>query len=125
MAGMNMSRAFNSKMLVKLIKYRVEEGYFNENNDWVEGATRKSIVRGVMISGNRFSQFEEGLARVSEDGGIRFSDYKTLHIPDRYDVKMEDKIFYKGKYFNVLQQSDETEFNFKGFILEKSEGWKP
>lgn len=120
-----MSRAFNSKMVTKFIRYKVEEGHFNENNDWVEGVTTKSIIYGVKISGNRFSQFEEGQAKVSEDGGIRISDYLTLHIKDKYNIEMSDKIYDKGKYYNVLQQSDEAEFNFRGYILEKSEGWKP
>jgi hypothetical protein len=125
MAGLNMSRAFNSRMLSKLVRYEVLEGHYDDDNNWVKGATRKSTVFGVVLSGNKFSQFEEGQAKVSEDGGIRISDYKTLYIKDKYNLQMNDKIFYAGVYYNVLQRSDEYEYNFRSFILEKSEDWKP
>ena len=125
MAGMNLSRAFNSKMITKLIRYKIEEGSFDENNDWVEGVTTKDKIMGVILSGNKFSQFEVGQAKITEDGGIRISDYKALHIKDKYNLKIGDKILYNKTYYNVLQRSDEIEFNYRSFLLEKSEGWKP
>ena len=125
MANLNMRRAFNSKMLTKLVRFSIEEGSFDEHNNWVKGATTQSNIWAVMISGNKFSQFEIGQAIQSEDGGIRISDYKSIHITDRFNLELGDKLLYKGDYFNVLQRSDEAEYNYRAFLIEKSEGWKP
>lgn len=123
--AMQMQRAFNARMLTKLTKYTQLVGSYNELNTWVEGSLETSFIWGVIKAGNKFSQFEEGIALHNEDGGKRFSDYRTLYITDKFVVDLEDKIFYKGKYFNVLQQSDEDVYGFNSFILEKSENWKP
>ena len=120
MAGMNMRRAFNSKMLTKLIREYVEEGTYDENNDWVEGLTVSSTIWGVITSGNKFSQFEEGEALHSEDGGVRFSDYKSLYVTDKNKVGKGDKVISKGVTYNVLQRSDEEIYGFLSYILEKS-----
>ena len=120
-----MQRAFNGKFLVQLTRYAVSLGTFDADNNWIEGVSTTSIIYGRVLAGNKFSQFEEGIARIVEDGGTRFSDYRGLYIVDRYSLELEDKIGYKGIYFNVLQQSDESPFGFNSFILEKSENWKP
>lgn len=122
---MKMQRAFNSKFLVPLARYKVGLGSYNEDNLWVEGTVTKSIIFGRVVAGNKFSQFEEGIARVVEDGGTRFVDYRGLYVIDKYFIEPEDKIGYRGNYFTVLQQSDEAPFGFNSYILEKSENWKP
>jgi hypothetical protein len=120
-----MQRAFNSKFLVKLTRYTVAEGSYDDDNNWVEGYVTKSTIYGRIIAGNKFSQFEEGIARIVEDGGTRFADYRGLYVTNKYSIEPNDKIGYAGKYFNVLQQSDEAPFGFNSYILEKSENWKP
>jgi len=125
MASMNMRRAFNSKMLTKLIRYSVLEGYYDANNDWVEGRTIRSNIWGVVKVGNKFSQFDEGEALHSEDGGQRFSNYQTLYVTDKFKVNLGDKIEFKGHYFTVLQRSDESQYGFFSYILERSTEWQP
>lgn len=122
---MQMQRAFNSKFLVKLIRYSASAGTFDGDNNWVEGKYTRSIIYGRVLAGNKFSQFEEGIAKIVEDGGTRSSDYRGLYVTDKFQLELEDKIGYKGKFFNVLQHSDESPFGFNSFILEKSENWKP
>jgi len=123
--AMNMKGAFNSRMTTKLIRHSIEEGHYDENNDWIEGRKTKVNVWGVFTRGNRFSQFDEGIAVQNMDGGIRLSNYRSLYMQGKYTLKIGDKIEHKGKYYNVLQQSDESEFNFNGYLLEESENWKP
>lgn len=125
MANMNMSRAFNSKMLTKLVKYNVLAGSYDANNNWIEGAKVPSNIWGVIKVGNLFSQFDEGEALQSEDGGQRFSNFQTLYITDRFKLEVGDKIYFKLKYYNVLQKSDETQYNFTSYLLEASEEWQP
>ena len=122
---MNMSRAFNSRMMTKLSRYFILPGAFNDDNDWIEGTKTKSSLFGVVLAGNKFSQFDEGISLHPEDGGARYSDYRSLYINDKYDLKVDDYIGFQGKYFRVLQQSDESVFGFKSFLLEKSEDWTP
>lgn len=122
---MKMQRAFNSKFLVPLIRYKVAEGTYDADNNWVEGMVTKSTIYGRVVAGNKFSQFEEGIAKIVEDGGTRFADYRGLYVTDKYSISPTDMIGYRGKYFNVLQQSDESPFGFESYILEKSENWKP
>ena len=122
---MQMQRAFNARMLTKMFKYSIESGTFDEFNNFVEGRSVKSTVFGVIVAGNKFSQFEEGIAVNNEDGGIRFSDYRSIYIIDKYNLVIGDKILFKGKYYNILQESDEDIYGFKSFIAEKSENWKP
>ena len=123
--AMQMQRAFNSKMLTKLIKYSIAKGAYDEENVWVEGQVTASNIFGVIKSGNKFSQFEEGEAVHNEDGGVRFSQYKTLYVTDRFPIERGDKIGYKGNYYNVLQRSEEEVYGFYSVILEKSTEWKP
>ena len=123
--AMQMQKAFNSRMLTKLIKYTIAEGSYDDENTWVEGQITNSNIYGVIKSGNKFSQFEEGEALHSEDGGIRYSQYKTLYVTDKFPVDKKDKIGYLGNFYNVLQRSEESVYGFFSVILEKSKGWKP
>lgn len=123
--AMQMQRAFNSRMLTKVIKYSIAEGAYDSENVWVEGRVTKKNIYGVIKSGNKFSQFEEGEAVHNEDGGTRFSQYKTLYVTDRFPVERGDKIGYSGNYYNVLQRSEEAVYGFFSVILEKSTEWKP
>jgi len=123
--AMQMQRAFNSRMLSPLTLYSATAGSYDADNIWVEGTTTTQTIYGVIKTGNKFSRHEEGEALHSEDGGARYSDYRTLYITDKYPVEKEDKILFKGKYFNVLQRSDESVFGFYSVLLEKSEEWQP
>ncbi len=123
--AMQMQRAFNSRMMTRLVKYIVAIGHYDENNDWVQGRVKTASIWGVLKTGNQFSQFDEGEARISDETGIRYSDYRTLYVTDRYPIAVGDKLGHKGRYYNVLQRSDESEFGFYKVLLEKSEEWKP
>lgn len=120
-----MARAFNSRMFIKLFLHTVTGGQYDADNVWVEGVKLRVGIVGVMISGNKFSQFDEGVARRVEDGGYRLSDFKNLHVKDKFKVGIDDKLEYKGNYYNVLQESDESSFGFRVYLLEKSKGWSP
>lgn len=123
--AMQMQAAFNSKMLTKLIHYRSEEGAYDDNNHWVEGKVKKKNIWGVIKTGNQFSQFDEGEALHADDGGARFSNYRTLYVTDKFPLETSDHIKFKGKFFNVLQRSDESVYGFYKVLLEESEMWKP
>lgn len=123
--AMQMQGAFDAQMLSPLTRYSVSAGSYDDNNDWIDGATVSSLVYGVIKSGNKFSQFEEGIALHNEDGGIRYSDYRGLYITDQFPIELGDKILFKGVYYNVLQNSDEEVYGFNSYILEKSENWTP
>ena len=123
--ALNMRRAFNSRMYTTIAIYVQEDGSYNEDNDWVSGQLTSRLSRGVIQAGNKFSQFEEGMAIINEDGGIRVSDYRSLYIKSEEEIKLGDKIGYKGIYYNVLQQSDESTYGFDSFLLEKSKNWSP
>ena len=123
--AMQMQRAFNSRMLTKMTKHSIAENTYDANNHVVEGEKVSSILWGVIVAGNKFSQFEEGQAIHSEDGGRRISDFRTLYITDKYSLEINDKLEFKGKFFNVLQQSDEAVYGFYSYLLEKSEEWTP
>ena len=125
MAGLNMSDAFDADMLTKLVKHSVPTGSFDANNNWIEGTSTPSDIYGVILPGNKFSQFEEGVALHNHPGGKRYSDYRSLHMRDLYTLEVDDKVAYKGKYYNVLQKSDLDEYNFYHFLLEKSKDWTP
>jgi len=122
---MQMQRAFNSRMLTKVIRYMIAEGTYDEENIWVEGKVTKKNIYGVIKSGNKFSQFEEGEAVHSEDGGTRFSQFKTLYVTDRFPIDRGDKVGYAGNFYNVLQRSEESVYGFFSVLLEKSTEWKP
>jgi hypothetical protein len=123
--ALQMQRAFNSKMLIRVTKYSVKEGTYDENNDWVEGKKTASRIFCILKTGNKFSQFEEGIAIHNEVGGIRTSDYRSIYISDKYSLAINDKIGFKGVYYNVLQLSDETIHGYSSFLIEKSKNWKP
>lgn len=103
----------------------IEEGAYDGENIWVEGRVTKKNIYGVIKSGNKFSQFEEGEAVHSEDGGTRFSQFKTLYVTDRFPIDRGDKVGYAGNFYNVLQRSEESVYGFFSVILEKSTEWKP
>lgn len=123
--AMQMQRAFNARFLVALTRYTEAAGTYDDNNDYVPGSTVSTSLYGRVTAGNKFSQFEEGMAIHNEDGGIRVSDYRALYITNKYEISLGDKIEYKGIYYNVLQQSDEDQYGFHSYLLEKSENWSP
>jgi len=123
--AMQMQRAFNSKMLSPLTKYSIVPSTYDDNNQVVEGDIVPSTIMAVNLAGNKFSQFEEGEALHSEDGGQRYSDYRTIYITDKYSLEMVDKIGFSGKFYNILQRSDEKMFGFWSFLIERSEEWLP
>ena len=119
--AMSMHRAFNAKMLTGITLVSIEPGSWDEYNNWVEGKEKKSTIFGRVIVGNKFSQFEEGIALHNEDGGSRYSDYRSLYVKNIYTVKVQDRIIFKGKTFRILQQSDEDVFGFNSFLIEAQE----
>ena len=123
--AMQMQRAFNARMMSKMVRYSISDGTYDDNNVWVEGRKKKNNIFGVIQAGNKFSQFEEGIARHIEEGGERSTDYWSLYVLERYALNMSDKILFHGNYYNVLQQSDEREFGFRSYLTEKSERWSP
>lgn len=123
--AMNMHRAFNHRMISPMVRYAISAGTYDADNNWVPGGIVTTTVRGVITAGNKFSQFEEGIALHAEDGGARFSNYRNLYIRNIYTLTKEDKIGFRGTFYNVLQESDEEVFGFYSWILEKSEDWTP
>ena len=123
--AMNMRRAFNSRMFSSMVVHKQEVGQYNDDNDWVAGVNTSKPIRGVIQAGNKFSQFEEGMAIHTEDGGTRISDFRSLYVTSDLKVELENKITYKGVHYNVLQQSDEDTYGFDSFLLEKSKDWSP
>jgi len=123
---MKMNRAFNGRMQTKMIRYDELEGYYDDNNKWIDGPHLVSTFFGVILAGNKFSQFDEGIARVATEAGERFSNYRTLYVQDRFPrLNNNDKVNFKGTYYNVLQESDEAIFGFHSYILEKPKSWTP
>ena len=121
--AMQMQRAFNSKFLVTLTRFQETGGSYNDRNDWVVGAKVATTIRGRVVAGNKFSQFEEGMAIHNEDGGKRISDYRSLYITDKYEIDVGDIVGFNGVYYNVLQRSDERHFGFNSYLMETSENW--
>lgn len=122
---MNMRRAFNGRMKTKMTHYSVTAGSYGANNDWVPGKNKAAYVFGVITSGNKFSQFEEGEAVRNLESGIRHSNYKQLWVEDKYGIGINDKVGFRGKFFNLIQHTDETVFGFQGFLIEEAKDWKP
>ena len=120
-----MARAFNSKMLTNVERYKMYPGFYNDENDWIEGRWIKSTIPAVIKTGNKFSQFEEGVALISMEGGERFADFRSLYVPAQHLIELADKVGYQGEYYNVLQMSDELTFSFRGYLLEKDKSWTP
>lgn len=123
--AMNMHRAFSHRMISPMVRHAISAGAYDVDNNWVPGGVVATTVRGVITAGNKFSQFEEGIALHAEDGGARFSNYRNLYIRNIYTLTKEDKIEFRGAFYNVLQESDEEVFGFYSWILEKSEDWIP
>ena len=122
---MQMHRAFNAKMLVPLVWYTISAGSYDTNNIWQPGGIVAKPLRGVFLAGNKFSQFEEGEAIQATDGGARYSDFRSLYVTDIYPMEKDDKVEWKGKYYNILQRSDESAYGFYSYLLERSEEWTP
>lgn len=123
---MNMGRAFNAKFMTRITLYVIAKGSHNENNDWTEGSVKAKYIRVVLTSGNKFSQFDEGVSLHNLDSGKRFSDYRQIYVKAHYGVKPGDKFGYRGKFYNILQNTDEEEFGFHGFMIEQNDkGWTP
>ena len=123
--AMNMRRAFNGRMKTKMTHYSVKDGSYDDNNDWQPGTNKAAYVFGVITSGNKFSQFEEGEAIRNLESGIRKSNYRQLWVEDKYGIDINDKIGFRGRFFNILQHTDESVFGFQGFLIEEAEDWKP
>lgn len=123
--AMQMQRAFNAKMLTRVQHYTVEEGHYNDDNDWIEGANKINNIFGVIKAGNKFSQFEEGEAIHNEVGGIRTSLYRSLYVKHKYELAVGDKVGVDGVYYNILQKSDESVYGFHSYLIEKSKTWRP
>jgi len=118
---MNMKRAFSSRMQAPMTLSTISAGSYDSNNDYTPGAKVDSTIYGVIVAGNKFSQFDEGISLHSMDGGARYSNYRNLYVQERWTVYVGDKISFRGAYYNVLQESDEQIFGFSSFILEKSD----
>lgn len=118
---MDLGRAFHPKMLVRLIEESTTSGYYNEDNDYIEGQKSRRMIMGVLLKGNRFSQFDEGIARHSTVGGERFTDYRTLYIRKSTfgSLSLDSHIIYGKMVYNVLQMDDELHFGFSAYILER------
>lgn len=124
--AMKMNKAFNSRMQSKIIRYKELSGYYNEFNEWVRGFHVVSTSFGVILAGNKFSQFDEGISRKATEGGERFSDYRSLYIQDKFErLNLEDKVYFRDTYYNVLQESDEAVFGFHSYLLEKPKNFVP
>lgn len=124
--AMNMNRAFNARMLSTIKRYQETEGYYNDDNDYVKGHLKTSIIKGVIYAGNKFAQFEEGIAVLATEGGERISDYRTLYVSNRYPrLDINDKLEFQDTYYKILQESDETTFGFWSYMLEKDNDWRP
>lgn len=123
--AMQMGKAFNSKFMVPISLYRYVAGSYNIDNEWNTPAREEEVISGIITSGNKFSQFDEGIALQSEDGGARFSNFRKLYVKSSVGIGMEDRLVYQNYYYNIIQQSDETAFGFQSFIIEKAERLNP
>lgn len=120
--AMNMQRAFSAKMLAPITLRSISAGSYDANNDWVGGSSTNSIIYGRVLTGNKFSQFDVGISKRVEDGGTRTSNFRSLYIKDIYTINLAtDLIVSKGVVYNILQETDETIFGFRGFLLESQE----
>lgn len=117
----SMHRAFNHKMQSAILVTVYAAGSYDDDNVWTPGASSSYTVYGVITAGNKFSQFEEGIALHAEDGGARYSNYRNLYIKDNFIIPMDCRLTFRGYVYRVLQESDEEVFGFNSFILEREE----
>jgi len=123
---MQMQEAFDSMMESECIAYIEQEGYYDSKNIWVAGRTTSNTIYAVIQAGNKFSQFDEGIARHAMEGGNRFSNYRNMYVKNLWpELKMNDKIFFRDTYYNILQHSDEEVFGFHSYIIEKDKKYEP
>ena len=122
---MQMTEAFDADMLTRLTKYTISAGSYDANNDWVEGSQVVSTIFGVIIAGNKFSQLEEGISVDAMPGGERLRDYISMSCIDKYKLDHGDMASYKGKYYRVIQMSDEDTYGYREYLLEKDKNWSP
>ena len=119
---MNVKRAFDSRMMTKLTVYPIS-GVYNEYNDYVFEVGSPYTIRGVWYVGNRFAQFDEGIAVKNENGGARYSNYRTLYT--KKNLNVTSKVAFEGVYYNILQKSDEKIFGFTSYLVEEDKNWSP
>ena len=120
-----MQRAFNARMQSKCFSYVVSEGFYDEDNNWVKGRYVKKAFYAVIQAGNKFSQFDEGIARHAMEGGNRFSNYRNMYVQDKHpSLKMDDRVEFKNTFYNIIQKSDESAFGFNSYIIEKDKTFK-
>ena len=123
--AMSLRRAFNKRMMSPLTRYIVPAGYYDDTNEYIIPSPTAEVIWGVITVGNKFSQFDVGIALKATEGGERFSDFRTLYVTDKYFIDIKDKIGYAHEYFNVIQMSPEDTFGFRGYLLEKDKTWTP
>jgi len=117
---MQMQRAFNSRMQAKCISYKESPGHYDDKNNWIKGRYTTNTFYAVIQAGNKFSQFDEGIARHAMEGGNRFSDYRNMYVQDKFpSLEMNTKVMFRNTYYNILQKSDEGVFGFNSYIIEK------
>lgn len=124
--AMNMSKAFNSRMETRLVRFVTSPGSYDADNIWVAGTTTQTTFYGVLTVGNKYSQFDEGIGLRSTEGGERNPDWRQLYVKGRWgEFNMGDVIMYKGKYHKIIQKSDEETFNFSSYLVEKLKNYTP
>ena len=117
---MNMRGAFSSHMMVQVTHVTVSKGSYGDKNVWIDGTRTQKKISAVLRSGNKFAQFDAGTAVRAQEGGVRYSDYKSLFVHDGFPMKVTDEIIFKGKTYHVIAMDDELHFGFQGFLLEAS-----
>lgn len=108
-------------MLARIALHSIGGGAYDANNVWVPTPEFTTYIWGVITAGNKFSQFEEGIALHAEDGGARYSNYRNLYVKDIYTIISSDQMSFRGARYRILQESDEEVFGFNSFIIEKLE----
>lgn len=124
--AMSMVKAFNPRMMTKLVGYRFGQGHFDSLNNYVQGALEEYHFSARILSGNRFSQFDEGVALQTTPSGNRVSKFLSVYIPMVYgDITIGDKFKHNGEYYNILGMLDESVYSFRGFLCELVNDWNP
>ena len=119
--AMSMHGAFNALMMTDMTLIKYGGGAYDDDNDWIVAPTTETAFKGVITTGNRFSQFDKGIALDAEDGGARFSDFKSLYVKDTVPIELGDRIRYRSKVYRTIQQTEENTFGFNGFMIEKED----